>query len=42
MEKEVLGQEYDTVISSYYGDDVVVELLAGQYEFSYSASGFKA
>jgi Lrp/AsnC family leucine-responsive transcriptional regulator len=27
MEKEVLGQEYDTVISSYYGDDVVVAVI---------------
>jgi Lrp/AsnC family leucine-responsive transcriptional regulator len=27
LEKEVLGQEYDTVISSYYGDDVVVAVI---------------
>lgn len=27
MEKEVLGQEYDTVISSYYGDDVVTAVI---------------
>jgi DNA-binding Lrp family transcriptional regulator len=27
MEKEVLGQEYDTVISTYYGDDVVTAVI---------------
>ena len=27
MEKEVLGQDYDTVISSYYGDDVVTAII---------------